>query len=712
MASAPCRCLWACQQNQSDMSFPTGYQGLRVNVDRGEKIGNKTQIQFSQSGDDNANQISSIGDREGYSTSSIPPLVSQSESPDKLVIWGSEQQCMEPELGEFEVLERQEIHTFLGNRDQEEENEEEDDGESLRDGKDPMSISSSSTASSASTGVRRNDNDSNKVEGRMQRGREVQRRSGCHSTEELDICVTGSIEKRDSRSGRAGDQERRKGGLKESKSETNVFVSSLSAAALSGSLSSALDSGGEAQSFISLSKTNPYPNTNNTTSAQTRRRAAPVDAYLNSPPSYERQEEGSHHRNGLSSDGGLGQRRRAGFEERVIPPRRQQLVRPLCQTEMGRTRSLAEPGAHQAETGQPPSNNPSLETHSNGSNRKLTKSSLREPSDFSSLYNISGASQLRQPNQVPPAERQPATAAWRNSSPSNPSTSDKRPQTQLTYRRNCSSPNRTGVDSRSSTPPHSPLRTPQGSPRRQPSMYLVSRNVSGGVRHIPSGCNPAVTTSAQGYGNSFVRAPVKTNISTSGIPKAPLNNQQSSTHNSKPKDSSPSPKLKPKGVRPKIITYVRKNPQFKPQASDGPYQVSSLPSRLSAYTHGQTAKDPAKPEAETRGAPVLSASNLLYDKYRQEMQTSIFPSGMLNRSIRPPGHTHTVPPAHTHSHTAPPKLGSKADNFYGAPSEVSIMSLLHLCSTYVSWMGIHSFQWQPPWSPPPWVRWDVLMECN
>ncbi|XP_073335747.1 microtubule-associated tumor suppressor candidate 2 homolog [Pagrus major] len=657
------------------MSIPTGYQGLRVNVDRGEKIGNKTQIQFSQSGDDNANRISSIGDQEGYSTSSIPPLVSQSESPDKLVIWGSEQQCMEPELGEFEVLERQEIHTFLGNRDQEEENEEEDDGESLRDGKDPMSISSSSTASSASTGVRRNDNDSNKVEGRMQRGREVQRRIGCHSTEELDICVTGSIEKRDTRSGRAGDQERRKGGLKESKSETNVFVSSLSAVALSGSLSSALDSSGDAQSLISLSKTNPYSNTNNTTSAQTRRRAAPVDAYQNSPPSYERQEEGSHHRNGLSSDGGLGQRRRAGFEERVIPPRRQQLVRPLCQTEMGRTRSLAEPSAHQAETGQPFSTNPSLETHSNGSNRKLTKSSLREPSDFSSLYNISGASQLRQPNQAPPAEKQPATAAWRNSSPSNPSASDKRPQTQLTYRRNCSSPNRTGVDSRSSTPPHSPLRTPQGSPRRQPSMYLVSRNVSGGVRHNPSGCNPAVTTSAQGYGNSCMRAPVKTNISTSGIPKAPLNNQQSSNHNSNPKDSSPSPKLKPKGVRPKIITYVRKNPQFKPQASDGPYQVSSLPSRLSAYTHGQTAtsvkdKDPSKPEAETRGAPVLSASNLLYDKYRQEMQTSIFPSGMLNRSIRPPGHTHTVPPAHTHSHTAPPKLGSKADNFYGAPPEL------------------------------------------
>nr|XP_046265757.1 microtubule-associated tumor suppressor candidate 2 [Scatophagus argus] len=695
------------------MSIPSGYQGLTVNVDRGEKIVNKTQIHFPQSGDDNANQLSSIADQEGerlvedarYSTISIPPLVSQSDSPDKLVIWGSAQQCMEPELREIELLECQEIHTFLGNRAQGEENEEEDDGGSIRDGKDegPMSISSSSTASSASTGVRRNDNDSNKVESRIQRAREVQKRIACHSTEELDTCVTGSIEERDNRSGRARDRERRKGGLKESKSETNVFVSSLSALSLSGSLASALDSSGETQSIIppSNSKTNPYSNTNSTTSAQTRR-TAPVDANQNSPPSHlqgkhgcaqnynqdQRQEEGGHHRNGLSLEGGLSQRRKAGFEERVMPPRRQQLVRPLCQTEMGRARSLPEPSVHQAETGQPSSTNLPTDSHSNGSNRKLTKSSLREPSDFSALYSASHPSQPRQPNQAaqreaPPTEKQPGTTAWRNASPSSPSALEKRPQTQLTYRKNCSSPNRMRVDSRSSTPPHSPLRTPQGSPRRQPSMYLVSKNVSGVVRHNPSGYNPVVTTSAQGNGNSCMRAPVKTNISTSGIPKAPLNNQQSSNHNSSPKESSPSPKLKPKGVRPKIITYVRKNPQFKPQASDGPYQVSSLPSRLSAYTHAQpsfkdTPKDPIKPDAETRGPPVLSASNLLYDKYRQEMQTNIFPSGMLSRSIRPSGHTHTVPPAHTHaaphahthSHTAPPKLGSKANNFYGASSEV------------------------------------------
>ncbi|CAN9501366.1 unnamed protein product [Ophioblennius macclurei] len=675
------------------MSFPSSFQGLRVNVDRGEKIGQKSQIQFTQSGDDNANQLSSVREGTGYSPSSIPPLVSQSESPEKLVIWGSEQQCIQTELRNFEIVDCPEMHAFLGDGDQEE-NEDEDDGGSLRDGKDegPMSISSSSTASSASTGARRNDNDSNKVDSRTRTDREAQKRIACHSNEELDTCVTGSIEKKDTRSGR----ERRKAGLKESKSETNVFVSSLSAAALSGSLSSALDSSGEAF-FVSLpnSKSNPYQNANNTTSAQSRGKATPVDANPNSPSMHpqdkhsysqygsqdETHEDRRHHKNGLSSDGGLGQRRKAGFEERVLPPRRQQLVRPLCQTEVGRARSLPESNTQKCETGQPVSIKPTVESHNNGAGRKFSRSSLREPSDFSHLYNTAGVSHLRQPNQAsqreaPPVEKQPAAVARHSSSPLNPPAVERRPQTQLTYRRNCSSPNRTGVESRSSTPPHSPLRTPQGSPRRQPSMYLVSRNVPGVVRHIPTGYSPAVPSSAQGYGNSCLRAPVKTNVSTTGIPKAPLHKQQSSpnSNHSSPRESSPSPKLKPKGVRPKIITYVRKNPQFKPQAADGPYQVSSLPSRLSTYTNSQTPtsfkdtpKDPSKTEADARGAPVLSASNLLFDKYQQEMQTNVFAPGVLSRNIRA---TNSAPSAHTHSHTAPPKLGSKADNFYGSPPDV------------------------------------------
>ncbi|XP_061595262.1 uncharacterized protein mtus2a [Cololabis saira] len=670
------------------MSIPTSFQGLSVNVD---KIGKKNQIQFSPSDDDNANKVSSIPylDRRGliedagYSTSPVPPLVSQSESPDKLVIWGSEQRCMEPEFRDFELLKCQDVHKFLGDRNQEETEEEEDDGGSIRDGRDegPMSISSSSTSSSVSSATRKNDNDGNKVVGRMYGAKE--KRMACHSNEELDSCVTASMEKRDNRQS----MDRQKGRLKESKSETNVFVSSLTAVSLSGSLSSALDYSGERSlASLSSSKANPYTSANMTTSAQSIRRAASQNPPLmhpqekGHPPEYCNQdkilEERSLYRNVLSSDVGLGQRRKAGFEERVLPPRRQQLVRPLCQTEIVREKNLT----HQTEIVQPAALNASPDSCRMASNRKFGKSSLREPSDFSHLYNAFGVSQPNQPNQpnqasqneVPLVQKQPTTTQHR-SGLANPSTSEKRPQTQLTYRRNCYSPSRTGVGSSSPTPPHSPLRTPQGSPRRPPPIYMGSRNVPGVTRTIPAGCNPAAQMSAQGYGNSCFRAPAKTNVSTSGIPKAPLHNQQSSP-DSTPRESSPSPKLKPKGVRPKIITYVRKNPQFKPP--DGPYQVSSLPSRLSTYTHSQAptsfkdaSKEAPKTDAETRRTPVLCASNLLYEKYRQEMQTNIFP-GMQSRSIRAPGHTNTVPPAHSHSHTAPPKLGSKADNFYGPPPEV------------------------------------------
>ncbi|KAK7926174.1 hypothetical protein WMY93_008484 [Mugilogobius chulae] len=591
------------------MSVPTDYKSYKSNMP------------YPQCGDDNANDLEELE----YPTSLIPPLVSQTETHEKIVIWSSEQQ--------FEPC--QEIHTFLGKTD--DLYDDEDEGASLRDGKDegPMSISSSSTASSASTGVKRNDNDSNKVE--VRRSRQEHKRTASHSTEELDACVT---ERDGVRTGRTVERDRQK-----SKSETNVFASSLSAISLSGSLSSALDTGGETRITLPVYKTHLYSSgTSNTTSIQSRRGSAPMEN-KNSPP-YHSQEK--IHQYSSSQDGGLGQRRKAGFEERVLPPRRQQLVRPMCQTEMGRARSLPESSSHQVDPGQ--------QNQDYIGNRKFTRSSLREPSDFSHLYNSSGV--LRQPSNAAqrdmlPAEK-PLTSASRP--PPNP-----RPQTQLTYRKNCSSPNRVA------TPPQSPLRAQQESPRRQASMFIIPRNVPGVARH-PPGSNTAVTT--QGYSNSSLRAPVKTSISTTGTAKPAPNTRQSP-----PKDSSPSPKHapKPKGVRPKIITYVRKNPQFKPQVADGPYQVSSLPSRLSTYSNNQTmSKDvpKEKSDSDARGAPVLSASNLLYEKYRQEMQTSVCPQpGVNNRGARP----NTVPQAHVphgHSHTAPPKLGSKTDNFYGTPSEL------------------------------------------
>ncbi|KAM8834624.1 microtubule-associated tumor suppressor candidate 2 [Synchiropus picturatus] len=628
------------------MSFGAGFQEMPVSV---EGIRNH----LPRGGDTNANRLSSGGHGGcevggGYSPS------------DKLVIWGSEQSCLSHQLRHLELVARPDVRSFLDEAQPAEENE--DDAESLRDGKDegPMSISSCSTASSSSNGVKKNDNDT--VEDKARRGRDVQRRIICHSTEELDA-------------GSGSDKDRRRRGLRESKSETNVFASCLSTLSSSGSL----DYCAEPRVSLLSQKTNHSPTANNTTSAQVTRRATRVDANQNSPPMHQpqdghsqhyaqgqRQEEGGLPRRNSSSDAGLGQRRKAGFEERVLPPRRQLLVRPLCQTETGASRAQA------AETGRARPSSRASDSQPSGSARRFPKSSLREPSDFSHLYSVCGVSQQRCESQdankqASPAQRQPAA------SPPSPS-----PPTQLTYRRNCSSPSRTRADSGAWTPPRSPLRTPQSSPRRQPSTHLVSRNAGAAARHAPSGSSSPLSASAQG--NASSRAPAKANPSTTGNPKPPFNDQQSPPE--APQSSHSSPKPKPKGVRPKIITYVRKTPQCRPPAADGPYQVSSLPSRLSSYVHGTIGshKDPSRTEQGTRGAAVLSASNLLFDKYRQDVQADMLPSGSLSRSIRAPGYTNTVPPAHAtvaprghghpHNHTAAPKLGGKTATFYKASSEV------------------------------------------
>ena len=591
-----------------------------------------------------------------------------------------------------------------------------DDSGSLRDGKDedgPMSISSSSTASSASLSCKRNDNDGDQGGG-SQNERRIQGRHTRHSSEELDVCVDSPVERGEvTPASRGRERERRRqGSLKESKSETNVFASScLTAVSLSGSLASALDISGVAPLPLLNSNTSYHPSTYNTTSAQTRSRAPAVDSNQNSTPALLqhrledlqghhlnqgwRQEDGCRYGNGLS-DARLGLRRKGGFEERVLPPRRQQLVRPLCQSETGRGWGLAEPI-----TTVPQREPEQADCQSQGTNKRFLKSALREPSDVSHLYNLQMLSQRRQSKELASIEaqsldRHPSTAR-RTSSPSKlPPGPENRAQAQLTYRRNCSSPNRSTMGPRMSTPPHSPLRTPQGSPRRQPSMFLISRTSSGPRHPQPHlGTSPAVEASSQGSNVRGLRPPVKTNISTSGIPKAPTNHQQQqqsspNRYPTNPRETSPSPRrnLKPKGVRPKIITSVRKSPQIRPQVVDGPYQVSSLPSKLSAYSHAQTSPpeapqrdSPPDTSSRVRGPAVFSASNLLYERYRQEVQSNMLPpQGTIRSVVRPPpGHTHTLPTTHTlggthghpHSHTAPPKLAGKGDHFYGTPSDKS-----------------------------------------
>ncbi|XP_069046286.1 microtubule-associated tumor suppressor candidate 2-like isoform X2 [Lepisosteus oculatus] len=160
--------------------------------------------------------------------------------------------------------------------------------------------------------------------------------------------------------------------------------------------------------------------------------------------------------------------------------------------------------------------------------------------------------------------------------------------------------------------------------------------------------------------NSGLKPPSKVCLS-SGIPKPILQHPRTSLLNRGETETSSGSKLedkneakfppKPKHVRPKIITYIRKTPQVK--QLDGAYDVATLPSRLSTYT-SPLAKEPKQVSSDPKSSPVLSASNLLYDKYRNEMQKGrYYSSGLMVSGIKPP------------SHTVPHKMVVKSDSFYG-----------------------------------------------
>lgn len=196
-----------------------------------------------------------------------------------------------------------------------------------------------------------------------------------------------------------------------------------------------------------------------------------------------------------------------------------------------------------------------------------------------------------------------------------------------------------GTSLRPSTPPSSkttssPKRQTVSSPAKTVSTRATNQEPSGSPQRLASG----LKLSSKSYFSS-------------GIPK-PIPPQQPSKSESELVKTSPPPQ-KPKNVRPKIITYVRKSPQPKPHTTESTYEASTLPSRLSPYSSIPATKE--QKVAGSRGSPVMSSSIILHDKYRQEMQKSGYysPPGLMVSGIRPPGHT------------VPHKMVGKSESFHG-----------------------------------------------
>ncbi|XP_038150307.1 microtubule-associated tumor suppressor candidate 2 isoform X1 [Cyprinodon tularosa] len=152
-----------------------------------------------------------------------------------------------------------------------------------------------------------------------------------------------------------------------------------------------------------------------------------------------------------------------------------------------------------------------------------------------------------------------------------------------------------GQSATTTSPKTSPKRQPPGSPAK-----------AQGTRALSLERNAAFQKNA----NQIIRPPNKTNIS-SGIPKLIAPEQKET------EVRISSLQQRPKNVRPKIITYVRKNTPVKPQDNDTQAEDSTKPLQQSTST--LTQRD-SKSVPQSRSTPVLSSSNVLFDKYRQELQ--------------------------------------------------------------------------------------------
>ncbi|KAF5895940.1 microtubule-associated tumor suppressor candidate 2-like isoform X1, partial [Clarias magur] len=197
-----------------------------------------------------------------------------------------------------------------------------------------------------------------------------------------------------------------------------------------------------------------------------------------------------------------------------------------------------------------------------------------------------------------------------------------------------------GTSSLPSTPPSS--KTTSSPKQQQQPLSSPAKTVSTQPpNQEPPGSPQRLTTG--------LKLPSKSYFS-SGIPK-PIPPQQPSK--TEPDVTKSSPPQRPKNVRPKIITYIRKSPHPKPHSTESPYEASTLPPRLSPYSSMPAMKE--QKAAGSRGSPVISSSNILHDKHRQEMQKSGYysPPGLIVSGIRPPGHI------------VPHKMVGKSESFHG-----------------------------------------------
>ncbi|KAM6988466.1 microtubule-associated tumor suppressor candidate 2 isoform 1-T1 [Tautogolabrus adspersus] len=600
-----------------DRGEPLGEGELRNNNQRGGVLAD---------GDANANEIrTEDGGRTG-DTGTLSGIMTETSEQDKVIIWGTDSPCDDPELAEFEMLECQELEAYL-----------------VRDGEDFAGLTQRKALreQSSSCGKARPeqpaDNMSREERQSVLHGASEQESSVSHVSESMEASRT------------------------ELSSETDVFVTCPSTFS---NMDTALDTAGRTQTTDSWhNASGPYSTISEDLtlvsqtcsvvtekskrdhpsrySGKSTKHRKDVDMNLNSTlhsedlVSQAQVSSGNVCKDVLEeSRRNNNQRNKAGNtnSEQDCDQRRSTEHKGLPTATKSHEESNTKMDKSTQADETPDVNFSPPRTGTKGTQSSIESKAMKKQGSFDSSLqkqNSFDRSFKKQPSFENSFKKQLSfdNSLRKQGSFENTVTSSS---SSLERRKPWGSPSRPATPSSPKTTSCSPKRRPPGSPAKVQDIRALSCERSDSPQR---GFSPTV------------KPTVKTTLSSS-IPK-PLSPQQK-----EPEPKRSSPPQKPKNVRPKIITYVRKNPQAKPNTS---LEASSL--RLSSYSSPPAQKD-LKAGPQPKSTQVLCSSNLLFDKYRQEMQKAgLCPPDMAVTGMKPP------------SSTIAQRQSGKSDSFHEDMSE-------------------------------------------
>lgn len=556
--------------------------------------------------DDNANANDVWMEARVADTGTLFGQMTETAEQDKVVIWGTDSQCDDPELAEFEMLECQELEAYLV-----------EEGEDFVGLSDRKELQAHSLSCSKGTEEAQAINNKSK-EDRMSilHGACEQESNACHVSESRDVSKT------------------------ELSSETDVFVSCLSTIS---SMATAMDTFGRTHTTDSSHfASGPYSTisedltlasqifSTNSERGKVSQQAdhlshtqhhRDVDMNLNSTVhsadvvSQAQMSNGvfpcsnvidEHKKNNNQRNKGgntISEGDQGHIEHSVLPKTKISHKESSTKTDKSTQADDAPDVTYSPPSGGTKGNQSSIESKAIKKQGSFDNA-LKKQNSFDKTFK-------KQRSFDNTLKKQ---ASFENTVASNSSS--------LERRKPWGSPSRPAIPTSPKPTSCSPKRRPPGSPAKVQGIRALSLERS---------------SSPQRSLSQTVKPPGKTLMS--GIPKPVMPQQK------EPELRRSSPPQKPKNVRPKIITYVRKNPQAKP---DPPYEAL----RLSSYSSPPAHKDP-KVGPQPKSSPVLCSSNLLFDKYRQEMQKAgYYPAGTAVTGVK------------TSSSTIAQKLGGKSDSFH------------------------------------------------